>query len=272
MSARVLTFPSQQAKTGHFSVLKVKIPERAPEPIGIVLLDPERDELYVKLRQNWEAFADFEDIELLRVLEGDLTRQAGREGSEAVLADLEKNSSWAVEASNREAIAVKDFSQTLEKLYNEYLPQEVLPFQTHLPLYSLAVAAGAFLANQEVEQKDWIKAPANLKLDKRMFVARIQGKSMEPFIPDGSLCVFRHGVVGSRNGRKVLVEDRGSAVEDKYTVKEYWSEKKVTEDGFAQNAILLKSLNPNYPSLHLDPDEDKYRVIAEFVSVLPEQD
>ena len=39
-----------------------------------------------------------------------------------------------------------------------------------------------------------------------MFVARIAGRSMEPRIPDGSLCVFRAGVTGSREGRLVLVE------------------------------------------------------------------
>ncbi len=39
-----------------------------------------------------------------------------------------------------------------------------------------------------------------------MFVAEIAGHSMQPTIPDGSLCVFRYGVAGSREGRLVLVE------------------------------------------------------------------
>ncbi len=46
-----------------------------------------------------------------------------------------------------------------------------------------------------------------------MFVARIAGQSMEPKIPDGSLCVFRHGVTGSRQGRLVLVERLGGGVQ-----------------------------------------------------------
>jgi hypothetical protein len=39
-----------------------------------------------------------------------------------------------------------------------------------------------------------------------MFVAHVEGRSMEPRIPDGSLNIFRAPVVGSRQGKIVLVE------------------------------------------------------------------
>ena len=48
---------------------------------------------------------------------------------------------------------------------------------------------------------------------------------MEPRIPDGSLCVFRHGVTGSRQGRLVLVENLETAGNNRYTVKRYESTK-----------------------------------------------
>jgi phage repressor protein C with HTH and peptisase S24 domain len=35
-----------------------------------------------------------------------------------------------------------------------------------------------------------------------------------------------------------------------------------------QTRIRLESLNPDYPSWDLDPDEDKYQIVAEFVCVL----
>ena len=92
---------------------------------------------------------------------------------------------------------------------------------------------------------------------------------MEPRIPDGSLCVFRKGVVGSRNNRLVLVRDNSSGGNEAYTVKRYRSEKTITEDGFTQTRIRLESLNPAYPSWDLDEDETKYQVVAEFVCVLP---
>jgi phage repressor protein C with HTH and peptisase S24 domain len=40
------------------------------------------------------------------------------------------------------------------------------------------------------------------------------------------------------------------------------------EDGFVQTRIRLESLNPAYPSWDLDPEDEKYQVIAEFVQVL----
>ena len=92
---------------------------------------------------------------------------------------------------------------------------------------------------------------------------------MEPLIPDGSLCVFRRGVTGSRQGRLVLVEalDRGG--NDRYTVKRYRSEKKQSPDGeWAHERIRLEPLNPEFEAWDLDPEEDRYRILAEFVQVL----
>ena len=40
---------------------------------------------------------------------------------------------------------------------------------------------------------------------------------MEPRIPDGSLCVFRYNVVGSRNGKLVLVMHYGETGENRFT-------------------------------------------------------
>ena len=96
-------------------------------------------------------------------------------------------------------------------------------------------------------------------------MARIAGRSMEPRIPDGSLCVFRMGVVGSRQGRLVLVEHMGGGANDRYTVKRYRSEKR--DDG-SHASITLESLNPEFESWNLDPEEDRFRILAEFVRVL----
>ena len=145
----------------------------------------------------------------------------------------------------------------------------MLEFRTHLPRYSLAVAAGPFLTNPEdVSAEEWVEAPPDLKLDEGMFVAEIRGHSMEPKIPNGSLCVFRRNVVGSRNNRLVLVRNSELADDNQYTVKRYKSEKQVTEEGFVQTRIRLESLNPAYPSWDLDEEEGKYQIMAEFVRVL----
>lgn len=101
-----------------------------------------------------------------------------------------------------------------------------------------------------------------------MFVERIEGHSTEPLIPDQSLCVFRAGVVGSRQGRLVLVDNPEVTGYGRYTVKRYISERTGNEDEWTHSRIHLQSLNPEYPSWDLDADDDKYKIIAEFVRVL----
>ena len=96
---------------------------------------------------------------------------------------------------------------------------------------------------------------------------------MEPLIPDGSLCVFRRGVTGgvagSRQGRLVLVEALGGGSNDRYTVKRYRSEKVQKTDGtWSHERIRLEPLNPEFEAWDLDPEEERYRILAEFVQVL----
>jgi SOS-response transcriptional repressor LexA len=107
-----------------------------------------------------------------------------------------------------------------------------------------------------------------------MFVARIAGRSMEPKIPDGSLCVFRLGVTGSRQGRLVLVEALGRGGNDRYTVKRYRSEKKratgqtESDETWEHGRITLEPLNPEFEAWDLKPEDDSVRILAEFVAVL----
>ena len=269
MPARLLRFPADTLQPGEFSLLEAALPGRGVSPIGVLLFNPEADTLYVRLRRDWEALAAPEDAEVLAELEDDLLAKASEGGGAAVLEYLENALSNSVRVTDREAVSVRDFDQKLSELYRRHVPAEVLRFRTHLPRYSLAVAAGPFLTNPEdIQAEEWLETPPDLRLDEDMFVARIQGHSMEPKIPDGSLCVFRRNVVGSRAGRLVLVRNSELADDNQYTVKRYRSEKRITEDGFKQTRIRLESLNPDYPSWDLDEEEGKYQVIAEFVRVL----
>ncbi len=268
MSARVVRFSDYAPKPGEYSLLFSYLPNHGEQTIGVLLLDPATDTLHIRLRRDWHYVADEEDIEVLAELADDLESLARQNGGAAVLARLENEASQSLRVNDREAISVRNFERTLEELYREHVPAKVLQFATHLPRYSLAVAAGLFLSTRdEVTAEEWIEVPPGVKLDQDMFVARIQGHSMEPSIPDGSLCIFRRFGAGSRNEKRVLVENRES-VDDQYTVKRYKSEKIATEEGFLHTRIRLESLNRAYPSWDLDMDEDKYRVIAEFVRVL----
>jgi len=50
-------------------------------------------------------------------------------------------------------------------------------------------------------------------------------------------------------------------------VKRYFSEKK--PDGSRENErVRLEPLNPEFDAWDLDPEEDRFRILAEFVQVL----
>ena len=269
ISERVVSIAAHEPRRGEYCVLTTHLPERRQETIGILLLDPEHDVLYVQLRRDWRSVANEDDIEVLEELENDLQLKARELGGEALLAQLESEASWTVQLSGRGSVSVTDFERMLRRLYREHVTATVQPFRTHLPLYALEVAAGPFRSNaDEISAGEWLETPSGLEIDENMFVATIRGRSMEPRIPDGSLCVFRRGVIGSRNNRLVLVRNAELADENRFTVKRYHSEKAAHDDSFVHTRIWLESLNPEFPSWDLDPDEEKYQIVAEFVQVL----
>ncbi len=245
--------------------MQAELPVHGVVNLGVLLEDPQSDALYLRFRRDLDSLVDEEDLEVLEGLADDLARKSGELGAEKLFEYLEGTLSTSIRVTDREQVLVEDFSRALDRLYRQHVHSTVLEFRTHLPRYSLQVAAGKFLENDEVTEQGWIEAPQDLRLGPDMFVAQIAGHSMEPIIPDGSLCVFRAGVTGSRAGRLVLAEDREA---NAFAVKRYRSEKVNTEESWRHGRIRLDSLNPGYPSWDLDPDEEKYRILAEFVRVL----
>jgi SOS-response transcriptional repressor LexA len=255
--------------SANLSILELALPGRDPIAAGVLLQDPLQDRLFLRLRRDWEDIAA-EETEALALLESDLSSKAAELGAASLLAYLEGTLSNFLRISERHAIIVSDFPRDLARLYREHVHSTVREFVTHLPRYSLAVAAGKFLENEETTEEGWDEAPPDLKLTGEMFIARIAGRSMEPLIPDGSLCVFRAGVAGSRQGRLVLVEALGRGSNDRHTVKRYRSEKIQNPDGtWSHSRIRLEPLNPEFEPWDLDPQEaENLRVVAEFVRIL----
>jgi SOS-response transcriptional repressor LexA len=250
-----------------FSVLQLEMPGEAPLNAGILLEDHIADRLYLRLRRDWNLIAEAE-AEVLSAIEDDLAIKAKEMGAAGLLAYLQDTLSNLLRISPPQDTIVADFELALSRLYREHIHARVHQFVTHLPRYSLAAAAGKFLENQEVREEGWEETPPNLRLTPEMFVARVVGQSMEPRIPDGSLCVFRSGVAGSRHGRLVLVERRGGT-ENSYTVKRYASVKKQLPDGeWEHERIRLEPLNPEFEAWELDPEEERFRILAEFLQVL----
>jgi SOS-response transcriptional repressor LexA len=256
-----------------YSLLTVELPGQAPVTAGVLLEDPRSDRVLIRLRRDWDLVAP-EEAEVLSALEDDLSAQAVAQGATQFFAQLEDTLSNTVRVGERREAMVEDFERALGRLYRQHVTSRVQEFRTHLPRYSLAVAAGPFLENHAVEKEGWEEAPPGLRLTEEMFVARIAGRSMEPLIPDGSLCVFRRGtfggsIAGSRQGRLVLVEALGEAGNDRYTVKRYHGEKVKRPDGtWRHEQIRLEPLNPAFEAWNLAPEEDRYRILAEFVQVV----
>jgi len=254
------------------SILHLEMPGSAPVSAGVLLEDPANDRLYLRLRRDWDVIAPAE-ADVLSELESDLAAKSHDLGAARVLDQLQDTLSNTLTISEPREVLVEDFSRAVPRLYRELVHATVRPFVTHLPRYSLAVAAGKFLENHEVTQQEgdegWEEVPSGLHPTPAMFVARIAGRSMEPRIPDGSLCVFRAGVTGSREGRLVLVECDGGGANDRHTVKRYRSSKARHPDGtWKHEMIRLEPLNPEFEAWELNPEEDRFRIVAEFIQVL----
>ncbi len=145
-----------------------------------------------------------------------------------------------------------------------------------VPLVPLKAAAGAFGEPQHIEEDgfEWVAVESRHQLRRGMFAAQVVGRSMEPAIPDGSWCLFRAPVEGSRQGKTVLVELRDQIdpeTSQRYTVKRYESERTVEGDSWRHAKITLKPVNPDFePIVLTGTDEGDLQVIAEFLEVLGE--
>jgi hypothetical protein len=284
MPAVVIPFRSSEssgaaATRATWSLLEIARPGGFPTPLGILLVDDETGKLTLRLKDETE-FDDLAEQEgdFLAALAADLEAR-GREpgGGTALLASLEDSLSGFLRIGDRTPIEYfGDPGQTVSRLYDAHVDGEVRPFVTHLPLYGLRAAATRF--GEEFDQAEvsepeaWLRAPHGLRMTDGMFIAQVVGRSMEPLIPDGSHCIFRGPVVGSRQGKRLLIEQTGGrgmdpALANRYTVKRYTSKKSVNPDETWQHeSIRLEPLNPEFEAFELGPGD--FRVIAEFVQVL----
>lgn len=254
---------------GRYSVLEAELPGQGATAIGVLLQDPSADRLHIRLRRDWEDIAG-EDAEVFDALQYDLTEKASEMGAEKLFGWMEETFSNTLRITDRETVLVRDFEQSLNRLYSRHVQSTVRPGRTHIPRWTLQVAAGHFLDNAEVEPEGYEEAPADLRrVTEDVFAAEIVGTSMEPLIPNGSVCLFRRFGAGSRQGKLVLVEELGRGGNDRYTVKRYVSAKRQREDGtWEHDAIRLEPLNPEHEAWYLDPEAERYRIVAEFVRVL----
>ena len=153
-------------------------------------------------------------------------------------------------------------------------PHAKARYKTCVPIVPLKIAAGAFGDPQhlEDEQFEWVEVSTKHRLHPGMFVSQVVGKSMESLIPDGSYCLFRMPVEGSRQGKVVLVQLRDAfdpETGERYTVKRYESKKVAEADSWRHAEITLKPVNLDFAPMVLTSDDgSQLQVVAELVEVL----
>lgn len=142
-------------------------------------------------------------------------------------------------------------------------------------VYDLAVAAGGFGSSQSPAPIGWALVKSRRSLDASMFVARVDGHSMEDGVPDGSFCLFRAFPAGeapsptSLDGRRVVVELRDGAEADlggRHTLKR-WRVSALAADGSVLE-VELRPDNPAYRTLRHGPADGDLRVVAEMLEVV----
>lgn len=143
-------------------------------------------------------------------------------------------------------------------------------FNRRLALYSLHAAAGKFGIHQTgVEPEGWIELPQPFApVTSDTFAIHVRGISMEPAIPDGSLCAFRPAVQ-PYEGKVVLLEQVGDDGVVRYAVKTYRTSKnadpnKEGDGDWLHERITLESANPEQGPWDVASIE-KVRVLGEYV-------
>ncbi len=149
-------------------------------------------------------------------------------------------------------------------------------FHNCIPVYDLRIAASTF-GEFQMPSSDaivWVEPPSGVRPSMDLFVAQVVGESMNRQIPNGAWCLFRLNPGGTRNGKIVLAQLRDYADPDSgaaFTVKRYQSFKAASDDGGQANILIRlrpESLLDGYHPIEITPDEERIRVLAEFLRVL----
>jgi len=146
-------------------------------------------------------------------------------------------------------------------------PKPKEKFRTCIPLESIRPAAGAFSDTQVREPVEWAAPTARTPLAKGMFLAQVEGASMEPDIPRDAWCIFQRPWLSPQSGEIGIFQlheatdpDTGAHV----TVKRYAPTTTRTPEG----AHLGGTLTPSNPAFHPIPIVGGVRPYAKLIEVL----
>lgn len=166
-----------------------------------------------------------------------------------------------------------DYSHAEDQV--EILPYEdgERPPKNAVPYYSIEIAAGIFKnENAHTDPQGWVVIDRRGSL-RDFFAARVIGKSMEPTIGDGSICLFKKYSGGTRNGQIMLVQAKGLVDPESggnFVVKRYKRISPLTDETSREGVTIhLISDNPKFkPIILTHTHEDMISTPAIFIEVL----
>jgi len=142
-----------------------------------------------------------------------------------------------------------------------------------IPFYDFYAAAGTFSELQSEKNFNRIDVEEKYSTED-YFACRVIGESMNRRIENGSICLFKRYLGGSRNGKIVLVENRDIQDEDfnsAFTIKTYSSKKVQSEEGWTHQEIILSpnSFDSKYQEIIISEENaEEMKIIGEFIKVL----
>lgn len=254
------------------ALAELRVFEALGENCGVVLIHPESGEAAFRFRQDWEEFAG-EEADVLRAIAEDLPGKFAEMGPRAFLSWVDETFSNTLRVSEPQTTLIGHIDRTAHQLYRKFVTSAVRPYRTHLPLFELRATGGSFQTDLSVTpDARWLEVhvPGRRGLSDDYFCAYIEGRSMEPEIPDGALCLFRFYRAGSRQGGIYLMQRLATSEGGgEFTIKRYQSRKRQNRDGAWEHAsITMDPANPDFAGWELEADESRYVTVAQFITVL----
>ncbi len=252
-------------------LVQASLPDTGIHNIGVLLLDNHTDRLFCRFRRDFESFAGDHAL-WLEQLGGFVSDKGNELGGRNCLTRCRTAFMGMLRISRPRPIRIWNYpTTTIDDLYAKYITATVEPFRTHLPQYNLEAAAGKFGRQMKIEPEGWVEVRTGMPLTDDMFVVHVRGHSMEPQIPDDSLCAFRSRIAGRASGKVLLIEHFESGG-SRYTVKLYRVSEATDPNQRGDAAWLherftLESINPEFKSWDV-ASAVRVRVLGEFLFVV----
>jgi HD-like signal output (HDOD) protein len=119
-------------RVADWSLLFIYAPGKKPESAGILLLDPQTNELYVRLKCQLRN-EDEDLLEVWELLREDLQRRSKEIGGEQVLSYLEASLSHTLQISDRYKVEMVDPDHAISRLFEDHVIGGIVHRREDLP-------------------------------------------------------------------------------------------------------------------------------------------